>query len=312
VRDRALRQFCVLIGTVSWSAISCSLCADSIVLTPVADTTLVEVAPGNNLGGQTFVNAGTTQNSNYNRGLFRFDVAANIPPASIITSAYLMLEVVHTPSCGDSPSQFDLHRLQAPWGEGDKTNSPTGSPGQGQPATTNEATWVARFAFTTNLWAAPGAAATNDYAPGISSSSFVYGLEQSPYSFDSTPVMVADVQTWLDNPGTNFGWILICDSEDVQFTARRFGSREDPQKAPLLTIEYTPPEINRVQATGGQFSLAFTAQANQTYAVEFLDSFSTLVNWSTLTNFAAQPASTNIVVSDALTNRQRFYRLRLP
>jgi hypothetical protein len=46
--------------------------AEVVVLTPVADTTLVEAAPTNNLGGMPFVNAGTTQTFTRNRGLFRF------------------------------------------------------------------------------------------------------------------------------------------------------------------------------------------------------------------------------------------------
>jgi hypothetical protein len=49
---------------------------------------------------------------------------------------------------------------------------------------------------------------------------------------------VADVQGWLNNPKSNFGWMLISESEDTRFTARRFGSREDPNNAPLLDVQY--------------------------------------------------------------------------
>ena len=289
--------------------------AEVIALYPVADTTLIQAAPDNNNGAQTFVNAGVTQNYTTNRGLFRFDIAAQIPPGSKITRAELKLEVVHQPKDGYTASAFDLHRLLVPWGEGNKTNSSSASspnPGLGEPATANEATWNARFAFTTNLWTTPGGAATNDFIPATSSSQFIYGTFNTPYIFDSTPLTVADVQMWLDNPGTNFGWLLQSDDETANWTACRFGSREDPQNTAVLTVEYAPPEIDNAQMTGGQFNLSFTAQAGQAYAVEFRDSFSAVDVWSTLTNFAAPPAPSNIVVSDSVTNGRRFYRLRLP
>src|SRR5207244_575593 len=55
---------------------------------------------------------------------------------------------------------------------------------------------------------------------------------------------VNDIQTWLDNPASNFGWILISRSEEVSQTARRFGSREDIANAPQLTIEFTTSSVN--------------------------------------------------------------------
>jgi hypothetical protein len=289
--------------------------SDVVVLNPAADTTLIGAAPNNNNGGQIFVNAGVTQNGPTNRGLFRFDIAAGVPAGSKITRAELTLEVVHQPPTdGYKEAAFDLHRLLEPWGEGSKTNSsspPSPNPGLGEPATTNEATWNARFAFTTNLWAVPGAAATSDYVPAVSSSQFVYGLVNSPYTFESTPLMIADVQLWLDHPGNNFGWILKADDEGVKWTACRFGSREDPQNAPLLTVEYEPG-IDQVQVSGNQFTLTFAAQAGQSYTVEFRDSLTVGSGWSMLTNIGPQPMTTNIAVSDAIRPGQRFYRLELP
>jgi hypothetical protein len=54
------------------------------------------------------------------------------------------------------------------------------------------------------------------------------------------------------------------------------------------------------------------AQAGQSYAVEFRPSLFPSDHWNTLTNFAAQSESTNLLVSDPVTDAQRFYRLRLP
>ena len=49
--------------------------------------------------------------------------------------------------------------------------------------------------------------------------------------------MVADVQSWLDNPANNFGWLVKGD-ESTSTTAKRFDSRQSTVP-PVLTIEYT-------------------------------------------------------------------------
>ena len=49
--------------------------------------------------------------------------------------------------------------------------------------------------------------------------------------------MIADVQSWLDNPATNFGWLVLGD-ESASATAKRFDTRESASP-PVLTIEYT-------------------------------------------------------------------------
>ena len=300
-----------LTGALALGFYACQVRAEIVVLTSVADTTLIDTAPDNNLGGALIVNAGTTQNFTRNRGLFRFDFTGQIPPGSRITKADFVVEVTGQPKEQQASSSFGLHRVLKPWGEGDKTSPDPIHPGLGAPATSGEATWSHRLAFTTNTWTIPGGAATNDYVPEISAETIVYGLGDSPYTFFSTPRLVADVQAWMDDPATNFGWMLICRSEEVNFTARRFASREDAGGEPYLEIEYAPKIVFPAVADG-QFNFSFAIQSNQAYAVEFRSSLSSLNDWSTLTNFAAQPASTNLVVSDPITDGQRFYRLRLP
>jgi hypothetical protein len=312
VSARYLRfRFC-LIGALALGFYACQDRAESVVLTSVADTTLIENAPEYNLGGALIVNAGTTQTFTRNRGLFRFDFAGRIPRGCRVAKVDLVLEVTGQPKEEQMSSSFGLHRVLQPWGEGDKSSPDPNHPGLAAPATSGEATWNHRFAFTTNTWTIPGGGATNDYVPEVSAETFVYGLGDSPYRFFSTSRLVADVQAWVDDPATNFGWMLICRSEEANFTARRFASREDTGRAPYLELEYVPPKIDFPAATNGQFNFSFAVQSNQTYAVEFRPSLAPLDIWSTLTNFAAQPASTNLVVSDPITNGQRFYRLRLP
>jgi hypothetical protein len=281
-------------------------------LIPVADTMIMEVAPSNNAGGLAWLTAGGNHYGVPSRGLLKFDLAGSIAAGSRITAASLDLWVTQVPGDGYAVGYFGLHRLLRGWGEG--TNNPANAPGQGSPATTNEATWLSPFALTTNTWHAPGAAATNDYYPAATAVRIVYDVAQSPYTFpdpsDDGAPMIADIQRWLDHPATNFGWIFICESETVPNTTRRFASREDPNTPPSLHVTYVvPPRIDSVEKSGGQFRLHFTAQAGQAYTVQFCNALGTSNVWSTLTNLDAPPAATNVVIGDASSSRQRFYRL---
>jgi len=60
------------------------------------------------------------------------------------------------------------------------------------------------------------------------------------YTFTSTANLVGDVQGWLNNPASNFGWILMSESENSPTSIRRFASRDAVSGAPLLTINFTP------------------------------------------------------------------------
>jgi hypothetical protein len=58
-----------------------------------------------------------------------------------------------------------------------------------------------------------------------------------PYTWSSAQ-MVADVQSWLDNPAGNFGWLVLGD-EKPTLTSKRFDTRESASP-PVLTIQYIP------------------------------------------------------------------------
>jgi len=141
----------------------------------------------------------------------------------------------------------------------------------------------------------------------------VYGLEDSPYTFGPTPALAADVQTWIDTPDGNFGWALVGQTEPVDFTARRFASREDASRAALLRVAFLPPpRIEHAAVVGSNLVLQFTARAGQVYGVESRERFAAGTAWFELTNVPAPPALTNVTVVDPLSPGQRFYRLRLP
>ncbi len=54
--------------------------------------------------------------------------------------------------------------------------------------------------------------------------------------------MVADVQGWLDDPASNFGWLLQ-GNESANSTAKRFDTRESmiSSNKPALSIDFTAP-----------------------------------------------------------------------
>ncbi len=232
-----LRAACLVAASLTLAAGRTSVTAQSIQLRPVADTSLSETAPNNNLGGQSFTTAGVTQNNTKTRALYQFDIAGNIPATSLITSVELLFEVTRQPVDGYAIGTFGLHRMLVPWGEGNKVTANPNFPGQGAPATFGEATWLSSIHGGT-LWSQPGGAPGVDFVAETSASQVVYSIANSPYSFGFTAQIAADVQYWLDHPGENFGWMLMVEPESVAFTARRFGSREDGVNAPLLRIQY--------------------------------------------------------------------------
>jgi len=50
-----------------------------------------------------------------------------------------------------------------------------------------------------------------------------------------------DVQSWLDNPSGNFGWLLRMPSETLASTAHRLNSREATSNKPTLVVTYLAP-----------------------------------------------------------------------
>lgn len=282
-----------------------------ISVTPSADTTLIETAPTNNLGGSTFFNGGSNLATNRNRGLLKFNLASQIPAGSRIRTVTLSLNVVHQGIDMPSLAVFHLHRMLRDWGEGNKSNS--NSPGQGLPATTSEATWMKPFALTTNSWSQPGGRANSDFAAAVSAEQEIRDPNGSPYFFLSTPVMVADVQSWSDDPRSNFGWMLLPADETIPATAKRFASREDTNYPPVLTIEFIPPpKLSDSQIINQRLQFSFAAEPNQSYLVQFQNTLSLAASWFTLTNLPASNAATNAAISDPAGNSQRFYRVIAP
>jgi hypothetical protein len=209
------------------------------------DNTLYENATGgtsNGAGEYFFV--GKTASGSIRRGLIAFDISGNIPTGAVIDSVKLKLNMSKT-SAG--PQNIKLHKVLADWGQG--TSNAANNEGSGASATVGDATWIHTF-FNTNLWTNAG----GDFSNTVSA---VQSVNNVGFYTWSTSQMVSDVKSWLDNPSTNFGWILI-GNESEPTTAKRFDSRENSiqENRPILTVFYkTTTNINHKNKLSVEFSL---------------------------------------------------------
>jgi hypothetical protein len=204
---------------------------ESVTIEPAKDNSIYSEGNLSNgigvhlLAGKTAATGGFS----FRRALIQFDIASAVPAGATINSVSLQMNVSKKPR-GDSQSwPFTLNRVTSDWGEG--TSNAPANEGEGTSATTGDATWTHTF-FPSSNWSTPG----GDFEPNPSASTDLSGLG---FYIWTSVLMAADVQTWLDNPSTNFGWIV--QGPNVDKTARRFDSRENLVTAnrPKLTINYT-------------------------------------------------------------------------
>jgi hypothetical protein len=201
----------------------------TIVLTPSKDATLFQTTDGslaNGTGVHLF--AGMTGGGSRRRALIAFDVATKIPAGSQITRVVLTMNVTQS-IAGASP--IALHRVTSNWGEG-ASSAGTIRDGVGATSRAGDATWIHTFQ-PNQRWSTPG----GDFASALDATASASGFSQVTWA--SSTAMIARVQSWLDQPATNFGWILI-GNESTSTTAKRLDSREiDPETTrPTLTIDF--------------------------------------------------------------------------
>jgi hypothetical protein len=205
-----------------------SVSAAIINIIPSEDNTLYEYDPaeGDHSNGAGFhFFAGENGMGELRRGVLAFDIAGTLPAGSTITAVSLTMNMSMTPA---GALTVELHKLLADWGEG-TSHAPMGE-GDGAPATPSDATWRHRF-FDSVFWTMQG----GDFSATVTASQSVGGVGQ--YTWSSAQ-MVADVQSWLDNPASNFGWLVLGDETAIA-TAKRFDTRESASP-PVLTIQYIP------------------------------------------------------------------------
>lgn len=258
-----------LLTQFSRTALVCLLLADSaavsaavVTLTPSKDATIFGTSINQGLpnsSGQDLFNhsngagpgmfAGGNGQFAPHRGLIAFDIASQIPAGSVITGVQLTLYIGIVAGSGgaaglgdQTPRTMDLFRLTRNWGEGITGGNATqiGGTGQGFPANPGDATWNAA-AYRQTPWTTPG----GDYVNQASATLAVGSEFGSAQTWTTTPTLVQDVQAWLDDPSSNFGWILINQDEDLKQTHRAFYTSEwtDPAQRPQLQVSYQPAPV---------------------------------------------------------------------
>jgi hypothetical protein len=230
-----------LIPLHSWSA--------TTTINALKDNAIFQSNVNNSGGGSPGIQVGANGQGSSRRGLIAFDVAANVPAGSTITSAQLRMYV------GDAPSTasriIGLHKLSKEWGEGTAGSSALAlnGIGSGFPASPGDATW-SHAMLGSVAWTNPGA--TGDFNPVASASLGVGGGVDTSHTWLSTAALVNDVQSWLDAPSNNFGWALINANEGTNQSVKTFYSRSatqntsgdpnslDPSWRPTLVVTYVP------------------------------------------------------------------------
>ena len=202
------------------------------------DATLYEDpagALGNGAGEYLF--AGRTGAGAIRRTLLAFDVAANVPAGTTIDRVELQLDMSRSVATGGG--EVSVHRVLRIWGEG-TSNAPSNGfgadEGRGTPAQPGDATWL-HAVSPGELWSTPG----GDFVATASASRSVSGIGTYQWGGNG---LVADVQSWLDDPSGNFGWVLLGD-ETARPSAKRFNSAENLDEAtrPLLIVDFTAVPI---------------------------------------------------------------------
>jgi hypothetical protein len=125
---------------------------------------------------------------------------------------------------------------------------------------------------------------------------------------------VAEVQSFLDSPSGNFGWLLRSQSEATSATARQFGSRENAASAnrPALVVAYDlPPTLTVLPVANREFRLSFSAGANRTYVVETRDSLGGGA-WGSAQSIGPFPSQTTAFFTNSIDAPTRFFRVRTP
>jgi hypothetical protein len=245
-----LRIFLVVAVAVALSADFAA--AAQITLTPSSDGTLIQdTTPSaqlaNGLGdifvGRTNQDGQEAPTVSIRRGLVEFDIADNIPADATITGVSLTMREATGNDGSQTVTLYDV--LQA-WGQG--TSFQNG--GMGAAATNNDATWLYTFYNAANpsaspTWNTPG----GSFSSTASASQLINDNSQVAESFSwSSAQMIADVQSWLNDPSQNFGWLLQ-GNEAQGKTAKQFNgmySTTSPEVPPELTITYTVPEPSAI------------------------------------------------------------------
>jgi hypothetical protein len=199
---------------------------------------------------------GTDGTGNPKRGLIQFNIAAAIPAGSTITSVTLQMTVGQVAGSGGGSSGgtstgqlISLYDETQAWGQ--PTNVVGGSAGfggkgHGASPVNGDVTWNDAFYNSTSASATPWSAAGGNWTNSsvdIADASIPGSLATFTWS---SPAMATDVQNWLNNPSSNFGWLMKSADETVPTNFRAFWSAlgtnatNPTAVAPNLVVTFVP------------------------------------------------------------------------
>lgn len=182
--------------------------AQSGVATVAAETSVYEDQPNDNGGSYSLYCIGNHATNATRRGYARFSLPA-IPAGAVITRVVYNFTQNRVRTMGGGPrtANIEIRRVTESWVEG--TGVQGGGPCGGGSVVAG-VTWNSR----------PGVSAA------LSATEFLPATNLTEISIDTDigdddDGLIADVQTWADNPGLNFGWAFRVTEEDVADNARR-------------------------------------------------------------------------------------------
>lgn len=290
--------------------------ADVVTVGSSQDTTIFGNNVNNSAGGTVVMFSGTDGNASIKRALVEFNIVTNVPAGSTITEVQLTLFLGQVAGMvTNGTAMIGLHRLTDSWGEGTNgAGTPIAGDGQGFAAKEGDATWANRFYSSTSP--VPWASAGGDFISTASAQTIVGATTNTGYTWLSTTALVADVQGWLDNPSSNYGWLLQNNDEVDTRTFRAFFTREEANSAlqPQLQITFIPPAGSPIlimqTVSNGQLQItASNLTAGLTNYLQASTDFSSPALWVSIqTNVAASNSMTFTGLSPTNAPVQ-FYRL---
>lgn len=240
------RRTQMILGVLAAASVAVPAAAlDFVEIGAVRDNTLFEDEHGSlSSGAGAYLFAGNTSQHGLRRAVIAFDLAV-IPVDATIDSVFLQ---VHVSLANDQSARpLSARLLIDSWGEG---SSDSGTGGSGAPAQTGDATWIHRF-HPDQEWSSPG----GDFSFLTSGLVSTTGVGHYTLSGEG---LAADVRTWIDDPKTAHGWLLLGD-ESEPGTARRIDSREnlEPENRPKLIVYFTPDIDPVIEESWGRVKARF-------------------------------------------------------
>lgn len=221
---------CLAVLASAFALPAVSATVDTRTFQPIADTVIFFGGPtgsattgASNALGENLSVGQDAGEAGVRRSLLRFDLSS-IAPGSVIEGVELRLFETRSRENYD----VSVHRVLQAWGEGTSNGGSGGAPGT---ATMGDATWL-NAVLPGVAWNTPG----GDFE-SVASATTNVGFAGAFYTWSSAR-MVADVQSWVDAPSSNHGWILI-GLENVIKNPKLFGSAESAV-SPMLSVQVTP------------------------------------------------------------------------